>query len=202
VSEWREAVWAAVPEGAVPERFEERRDWLLGFASPGDRVLDLGCGDGSFAAAMAGAGAQVTMADVAQAALERAREAAPGGEAVLLAEDVPLPFGDAAFDLAWCGETLEHVVDVAGLAGELRRVLRPGATLLVTTPNQPRLAMAIEALGGRGLEERLDPRADHLRFFTARTLAALLRGAGFSEVAVEPWDGMPGFRRRLRAVAR
>lgn len=202
MSEWREAVWAAVPEGAVPERFEERRDWLLGFASPGDRVLDLGCGDGSFAAALERAGAEVTMADVAQGALERAREAAPGSEAVLLAEDAPLPFGDGSFDLCWCGETLEHVADVAGLAGELRRVLGPGAALLVTTPNQPRLAVAIEALGGRGLEERLDPRADHLRFFTAGTLAGLLRGAGFTEVEVEPWGGLPGFRRRLRAVAR
>ncbi|MBU6338076.1 MAG: hypothetical protein KGR19_09750, partial [Acidobacteria bacterium] len=66
MTEWREAVWAAVPEGAVPERFEVRRDWLLGFVSPGDRVLDLGCGEGSFAAALAGAGAQVTIADVAR----------------------------------------------------------------------------------------------------------------------------------------
>jgi 2-polyprenyl-3-methyl-5-hydroxy-6-metoxy-1,4-benzoquinol methylase len=201
VSEWREAVWAAVPEGAQPERFAERRDWLLSFVSAGDRVLDLGCGDGSFAAALTGAGAQVTMADVAEGALERARVAAPEAGAVLLEEDAPLPFGDDAFDLAWCGETFEHVADVGGLAGELRRVVRPGGTLLVTTPNQPRPAIALEALRGRALEERLDPRADHLRFFTARTLASLLLGAGFTAVEVRPWDGPPAFRRRLRAVA-
>ena len=202
MSEWREAVWAAVPEGAVPERFEERRDWLLGFVSPGDRVLDLGCGEGSFAAALAGAGAQVTMADVASGALERARQAAPAAEAVLLAEDEPLPFAADAFDVAWCGETLEHVADATGLATELRRVLRPGGTLLVATPNQPRLGVALEALAGRPLEERLDPRADHLRFFTPRTLRELLEDAGFERVSVQAWDGPPGFRRRLRAVAR
>ena len=202
MSDWREAVWAAVPEGAVPERFAERRDWLLGFVSAGDRVLDLGCGDGSFAAALAGAGAQVTMADVAEGALERARVIAPEAEAVLLEEDAPLPFADGLFDLAWCGETFEHVADVTGMAAEMLRVVRPGGALLVTTPNQPRLAMALEALGGRGLEERLDPRADHLRFFTVRTLRSLLHDAGFSEVEVVSWDGPPGFRRRLRAVAR
>ena len=202
MTEWREAVWAAVPEGAVPERFEERRDWLLGFVSPGDRVLDLGCGEGSFAAALAGAGAQVTIADVARGALERASSAVPDADAVLLAEDQPLPFAEDAFDIVWCGETLEHVADGTGLAAELRRVLRPGGTLLVTTPNQPRLGVAVEALLGRPLEERLDPRADHLRFFTARTLRELLQDAGFGRVSVETWDGSTGFRRRLRAVAR
>lgn len=202
MSEWREAVWAAVPEGAVPERFAERRDWLLGFVSSGDRVLDLGCGDGSFAAALAGAGAQVTMADVAEGALKRARVTAPDAEAVLLEENAPLPFPDASFDLAWCGETLEHVADVTGLAAELWRVVKPGGTLLATTPNQSRLAVALEALRGRGLEERFDPRADHLRFFTVRTLRSLLHDAGFSEVEVASWDGPRGFRRRLRAVAR
>ena len=202
MSEWREAVWAAVPEGAVPDRFAERRDWLVSFVSAGDRVLDLGCGDGSFAAALTGAGAQVTMADVAEGALSRAQAAAPDAEAVLLGEDAPLPFGDDAFGLAWCGETLEHVADVTGLAAELRRVTRPGGTLLVTTPNQPRLVVALEALRGRVLEERFDPRADHLRFFTARTLGSLLRGAGFADVSVQAWDGPPGFRGRLRAVAR
>ncbi len=202
MSEWREAVWAAVPEGAMPERFSERRDWLLSFVSPGDRVLDLGCGEGSFAAALVDAEAQVTMADVAQGALKRARVAAPGAVAVLLEEDAPLPFGDGSFDLAWCGETLEHVADVAGLAAELRRVVRPGGALLVTTPNQARPTVALEALRGRPLEERLDPRVDHLRFFTARTLSALLHGAGFTEGEVKAWDGLPGFRRRLRAAAR
>ena len=202
MSEWREAVWAVVPDGAVPERFEVRRDWLLGFVTAGDRVLDLGCGDGSFAEALVAAGAQVTMADVADAALERARPRAPGAEAVLLEEDSRLPFGDGSFDLVWCGETLEHVSDASGLAAEARRVLREGGTLLVTVPNQPRLRVAFESFAGRPLEERLDPRSDHLRFFTARTLDALLAAAGFGSVEVGLHGGLPGFRPSLRAVAR
>ena len=37
VESWREAVWAAVPAGAVPERFAERREFLLAHVSAGDR---------------------------------------------------------------------------------------------------------------------------------------------------------------------
>ena len=186
----------------MPERFEERRDWLLSFVTPGDRVLDLGCGEGSFAGALVAAGARVTMADVAEAALERARVKASGAEAVRLEEDAPLPFTHGSFDLVWCGEALEHVADASGLACEVRRVLRAGGTLLVTVPNQPRLRVAVESLAGRPLEERLDPRSDHLRFFTARTLEALLAGAGFGSIQVGAAGGLPGFRRSLRAVAR
>ena len=52
MDDWREAVWRAVPEGAEPERFAERRAFLLDRVAPGARVLDLGCGDGAFAAAL------------------------------------------------------------------------------------------------------------------------------------------------------
>ena len=199
---WRDAVWRAVPGDAEPERFAERRELLLAEVAGGDRVLDLGCGDGAFAAALTGAGAVVTAVDVSGEAVRRARGRAPGAQVELVAEGGELPFAEDAFDLVWCGETLEHVADVAGLLAEVRRVLRWGGTLLVTTPNVPRLGVAVEALRGRPLEERLDPRADHLRFFTARTLAGVLRDAGFAEVAVRADGGPPGARRTLTAVAR
>ncbi len=202
MEDWRDAVWRAVPGDAEPERFAERRELLLAEVAAGDRVLDLGCGDGAFAAALTGAGAVVTAVDVSGEAVRRARRRAPGAQVELVAEGGELPFAEDAFDLVWCGETLEHVADVAGLLAEVRRVLRWGGTLLVTTPNVPRLGVAVEALRGRPLEERLDPRADHLRFFTARTLAGVLRDAGFAEVAVRAAGGPPGARRTLTAVAR
>ena len=94
-------------------------------------MLDLGCGDGAFAAELLGAGCAVTMADVAGEALRRARARAPGAEAVALVEGAPLPFAEDAFDVVWAGEVLEHVADVVGLLAEVRRVLRWGGTLLV-----------------------------------------------------------------------
>jgi SAM-dependent methyltransferase len=176
MQDWRDAVWRAVPEGAEPERFAARRAFLLEHSAAGRRVLDLGCGNGAFAAALLDAGCAVTMADVAGEALRRARARAPGATAVALAEGAPLPFAEDAFDLVWAGEVLEHVADVVGLLAEVRRVLRWGGELLVTTPWHGRVVVATDA--------HFDPRADHLRFFSARTLRAVLVDAGFASVSV------------------
>jgi ubiquinone/menaquinone biosynthesis C-methylase UbiE len=184
MEDWREAVWRAVPEGAAPERFAARRGFLLERVAAGERVLDLGCGDGAFAAELVAAGCEVVMADVAHEALRRARARVPGAEAVRLAEGAPLPFPDGAFDVVWAGEVLEHVADVVGLLAEVRRVLRWGGRLLVTTPWHGRLVVVAD--------RHLDPRADHLRFFSARTLAAVLGDAGFARVTT----GARGWRPR------
>ncbi len=199
---WHEEVWAAVPPGALPESFEQRRELLLADVIAGQRVIDLGCGDGHFSAALVGAGMSVVGVDAAEEALRRARTRVPEAEFVHSEEGAPLPFADSSFDFVWCGETLEHVVDVQLLLGEVRRVLVTGAMLLATTPNQARLVVAREALAGRPLERRFDPRADHLRFFTARTLRELLSGAGFDQVSVIAADGPPLLRRSLIARAR
>jgi 2-polyprenyl-3-methyl-5-hydroxy-6-metoxy-1,4-benzoquinol methylase len=176
MEDWREAVWRAVPEGAEPERFAARRAFLRAHVAAGEGALDLGCGDGTFAAVLLAAGCEVTMADVAEEALRRARARAPGARAVKLAEGAPLPFAEDAFDVVWAGEVLEHVADVVGLLAEVRRVLRWGGRLLVTTPWHGRLVIAPDT--------HFDPRADHLRFFSARTLRAVLADAGFATVDV------------------
>lgn len=200
VEPWREAVWRAVPEGAQPERFVQRRAFLLDHVRPGERVLDLGSGDGAFAAELAAAGCGVVAVDVAEGALRRTRARLPGVDARLAPEDGPLPLDEDSVDVVWMGETLEHVADVVGLLAEVRRVLRWGGRLLVTTPFHGRAALAALAVRG-GLDEHFDPRADHLRFFTARTLRAVLADAGFAEVDVHGVGGVPLLRQALHAVA-
>jgi ubiquinone/menaquinone biosynthesis C-methylase UbiE len=165
-----------VPEGAEPERYAARRAFLLGHVAAGERALDYGCGDGAFAADLLAAGCAVTMADVAHEALRRARARAAEAQAVQLTEGAPLPFDEDTFDVVWAGEVLEHVADVVGLLAELRRVLRWGGRLLATTPWHGRLVVATDA--------HFDPRTDHLRFFSARTLRAVLSDAGFTTIDV------------------
>jgi 2-polyprenyl-3-methyl-5-hydroxy-6-metoxy-1,4-benzoquinol methylase len=176
VDPWREAVWAAVPEDAEPERFAVRRAFLLDHVHAGDRVLDLGCGDGAFAAELVAAGCRVAAVDVAAEPVRRARERVPEADVHHVAEGERLPFGEDEFDVVWAGEVLEHVADVVGLLADVRRVLRWGGRLLVTTPWHGRLVVATDA--------HFDPRADHLRFFSARMLRAVLADAGFASARV------------------
>jgi 2-polyprenyl-3-methyl-5-hydroxy-6-metoxy-1,4-benzoquinol methylase len=176
MQDWREAVWRAVPEGAQPERYAPRRAFLLANVSARERVLDYGCGAGASAADLLAAGCDVTMADVAEEALRRARARAPAAAARQVTEGAPLPFAEDAFDVVWAGEVLEHVADVVGLLAELRRVLRWGGRLLVTTPWHGRVVVATDA--------HFDPRSDHLRFFSARTLRTVLADAGFATIDV------------------
>ncbi len=196
---WREAIWEAVPEDAVPERFEARREFMLEHVRFGERVLDLGCGDGSFAEWLVSVGCEVTAVDVSREAVRRAAERVPDATVRLVDEDGPLPFEEDEFGAVWAGEVLEHVADVVGLLAEVRRVLRWGGRLIVTTPYHGRVALAALALGG--MDAHFDPRADHLRFFTARTLRDVLCDAGFSRVDVRGASGVPLLRRGLHAVA-
>ncbi len=181
-------IWERVPEGAVPERFPARRDFLIAGVRPGERVLDVGCGEGAFSAALAAAGARPVGIEVAEEPLRRARRLHP--ELALELVGAELPFPAASFDVAWAGEVLEHVADGSGLLDELRRVLRPRGRLLVTTPDHPRRLVLGLALRRAAFERHFDPRADHLRFFTARTLTLLLEDGGFSVGRISPRGGV------------
>ena len=172
--DYLDAVWDAVPEGAQPEAFAERRAFLLEHVRAGARVLDVGCGEGWFSAAMAGAGAVPVAVDVADEPLRRLRERFPQIAHVLRAEaGRPLPLDDGEADVVWAGEVIEHVVDAGAFASELRRVVRPGGTILVTTPDHS-LRTRLGLLSARRFEAHFAPYADHLRFFTRRTLRDVL----------------------------
>jgi SAM-dependent methyltransferase len=162
-----------VPEAAGPPPEHIAR--FVRSLAPAERALDLGCGDGRLSAELGAAA--LTLADVSPVALARAGRRLPAAARVELAPDAPLPFGDSAFDLVLCAETIEHVRDVQLLLSEVRRVLRPGGTLALTTPAHGRVTGLAVAAGG--FERRFDPLSPHLRFLTRRSLRALLDAGGF-----------------------
>jgi cyclopropane fatty-acyl-phospholipid synthase-like methyltransferase len=182
---YREAVWEGVRPAAPPERFERRRRFLLDHVAAGDRVLDLGCGEGDFAAALLAAGAHPVGVDVAREPLRRAAQRHRAGlELRLWPVLQPLPAADGEFDAAWAGEVLEHVADTPGWLAEVHRSLRRDGLLLLTTPAHPRALRLRLAISDRAFEEHFSVRADHLRFFTARALRMLLADLGFEDVHV------------------
>ncbi len=150
-----------------------------------ERALDLGCGDGRLSGELRAD--ELTLADVSAVALERAARRLPDAARAELEPDAPLPFGDSSFDLALVAETIEHVRDVQLLVSELRRVLRPGGALAVTTPAHGRRTGLTVLVGG--FEPRFDPLSAHLRFFTRRSLRAVLDGGGFDVHSVRSHIG-------------
>ncbi len=195
-----ESFWADAPQDPEPWEWERRRALLLAEARPGERVLDLGCGAGRFVAALRDGGADPVGVEIAEAALERARRNAPGADLRLLEPDGSLPLEHGSVDLVWCSEVLEHVADTEHLLLEARRVLRRGGRLLITVPFHGRVKAAL--IGLLRFERHFDPTGQHLRFYTAGSLARTLGDAGFDAVQVRPWGGPPVLRTGLTARAR
>ena len=174
-----EAFWADAPQDPEPYEWERRRALLLGEMQPGDRALDLGCGAGRFLAGLPNA----IGVEIAQQAVDRARDNVPGADIRLLEADGSLPIGHGEIDLVWCSEVLEHIPDVAHALLEMRRVLKPHGRVLITVPYHGRLQAAAIAL--TRFERHFDPLGQHVRFFTRRSLKTALEHSGFTRVQID-----------------
>ena len=176
---------------------------------PGDRVLDVCCGTGSFALADERAGGVVTGLDFAPRMLERARRKS---QSVTWVEGdaLAMPFADGAFDSATFGFGIRNVLDIAAGFAELHRVLRPGgrlACLEITRPDGPLrplfqvwcecfVPIAGRALPGGAAYTYLP--ASVRRFPGPTELATLLGKAGFVEIG---WRTLGGGMVTLHTAA-
>ena len=99
-------------------------------------------------------------------------------------ETSPLPFADNEFDVVIFCEVIEHLlIDPLQALSEIRRVLRPGGTLVLTTPNVARLENVARLVAGVNLYDPYSgygPYGRHNREFTRHELVKLLEFAGFT----------------------
>lgn len=98
-------------------------------------------------------------------------------------EDDAFPYADAEFDLVIFAEILEHLQnDPCKVLREIKRVLRPGATLIITTPNVARLENVTRLLAGENIYDPYSgygPYGRHNREYNRHELIQLLRHEGF-----------------------
>lgn len=123
-------------------RFWKRRLVRLARVGPGDRALDVCCGTGDVALALARAGATVTGLDFSEPMLAVARRraaAAPDGTRIEFRQGdaLRLPFPDRNFDAVTISYGLRNLADLAGGLREMWRVAKPGGRLLVLDFGKP-----------------------------------------------------------------
>ncbi len=126
----QQEAWESLYSGqARPWRGVADISWMD--ISEGDRVLDLGCGNGKTSAALMERGASVTGIDFSPSAVVSCRKLF-GEKGTFLEADVrALPFADGSFDRVVSVHVIEHVPesDISKASEEIRRVLRSGGTL-------------------------------------------------------------------------
>ncbi|WP_200308042.1 class I SAM-dependent methyltransferase [Streptomyces adelaidensis] len=178
-------------------------------------VLDIGCGDGTAAATAAPflTGHRIIGIDWSQDALRRARARLPYAVRGELA-DGGLPFRSESADAVLFSEVIEHLVDPDGALDEIRRVLRPGGHLMLSTPNLAAWYNRALLLAGvqpvfsevslRGIHGRPGSEVvGHLRLYTARALREFVAASGFEVVRLRgaPFHGVPRPLRPLDRLA-
>lgn len=143
-----------------------RLAWIDGTAGlAGQRVLDVGCGGGLLAEAMAQRGAEVTGIDMSRESLAVARLHLLDGPTLkvdyreMAAEDLASQC-PGYFDLVTCMELLEHVPDPASLVLACARLARPGGSVFFSTINRTARSFATAIVGAEYLSG-LVPRGTH-----------------------------------------
>jgi 2-polyprenyl-3-methyl-5-hydroxy-6-metoxy-1,4-benzoquinol methylase len=147
----------------------------------GGRVLDVGCGNGTFVVQARRAGWDAVGIDIDAEAVAKGGEHGLDVRKETLDEHVA---GNArAYDIVTMAHVIEHVADPVGFLRAARRALKPGGTLWLATPNIGALGHRLFGAAWIGLDL---PR--HLVLFDTRSLRTALRTAGFADVRDMPHD--------------
>ncbi len=172
--------FTALHHGPSIQRFWHRNKFQAlrtAIDEPVDLVVDVGCGSGNLLYWSGLTGRHAFGIDVSLAALRfcmanRAGRSASFAQALGAA----LPLRNAVADLVLLVEVLEHLTDPAAVLREIRRVLKPGGRLFLTTPNYafPSPWPVIEYLADRSGAVAQMGGAQHVQRFSVHSLRQLL----------------------------
>ena len=162
-----------------------RMDWIEEVTGgvKGKRILDVGCGGGILAEAMAVQGGLVTGIDLGEKALGVAKlhklETGVAVDYRLVAAEVLAAESPGTFDVVTCMELLEHVPDPASIVAACATLVAPGGTVVFSTISRSPKSYLFAIIGGEYLLQLL-PRGTHdwAKFLRPAELAAFARRSG------------------------
>ncbi len=179
------------------ERIRESAEQFIGGTDPneifdtaasvlknGERILDVGCGDGSFSHHVKNKFNEIYGAEIAKEAAFIAQKRNVSASVMDL--NSSLSYKDNTFDAVTCLDVVEHLLDPDSLIDEIYRVLRPDGQLVLTTPNI-RNFRNLYTLIFRGIFPQTSPDTfvwggGHLHFFTREDIKNIFEKAGFKKI--------------------
>jgi 2-polyprenyl-3-methyl-5-hydroxy-6-metoxy-1,4-benzoquinol methylase len=149
---------------------------------PGTRILDVGCGNGFNAGQFLARGCRVVGIDLSESGIAIARETYPRARFEQLPADDKLleNLQTEPFDVVVSTEVIEHLYEPRKFVAGCYAALKPAGRFIVSTPYHGYLKnLSIALLNG--CDQHANPLADggHIKFWSKRTLSALLRESGF-----------------------
>ena len=175
-----------------------RRDWIVDtiarWGEGSGRALEIGPGSGVYLAPFADVAEDVVASDVEHAVSRSSRATTRHGNLRLVWDDITnSSFTDDEFDLVLCSEVIEHIADSSAALREMRRILSPNGTLILSTPQRYsflELASKIAFLPGviqvaRRIYRQPVMETGHINLMTRRRLHDELRDARLEPV--EEW---------------
>ncbi|MFY9607523.1 MAG: class I SAM-dependent methyltransferase [Blastocatellia bacterium] len=140
-----------------------------------NHILDVGCGSGHFLKVAIEMGWKAHGTEIASSAFEQLSRL---GINSFCGKLECANYSGESFDVVYCSEVIEHLVDPMTLLREIGRILRPGGLLYLTTPNFDSLSRRLLGSKWRVIGK------EHICYFTPGSLARAMREAGFQRVAV------------------
>jgi SAM-dependent methyltransferase len=185
--------------------------WLRTRLAPGSRVLDVGCGTGRYALALAALGFEVVGVDESPEMIRHARQKVGAGRVRFEVANAASGLPDGPFDAVAMIDSWEFFPDPAKLLWQASAVVRPGGAVVIVTPHPGwRIPLTLaERLGIKKLAPAYGYRNGSRRVIEVAALASglavreiatlygsLARLAVLEAPARDPADGVPGDRGR------